>query len=450
MLKNMLQFLSNLTTPSIPWLTAGIMLCLGSSALQAQEVIELPSQDIHIEPEFEEVYRVGVVDGEPWEMFAKVEHVAFDERGNLYVFDDGGSRLFPSLRVLVFDSSGGFVREFGANGEGPGEFRHPDGYAVTRDGTTVVRDKEHLAYQVFDASGRFVRMVRSRAGTTESTVGGVTITVTISTPIQADPRGGAVYTTADEMSISDFGSDRTPVRTIARHDLDGEDARVVTVVKAWQQPRSDTPSGQHGALGVAPPRTFEPQLLMALLPDGGIVYSDSSAYVLKIVAADGSGIVQTITRPVQPTPVTARIEREYKRAKEEQKAAGRRCKGGGKSRSTSVRGDGVGRDPGLVQAFLESAEESGKVQPFYPEIPVLSRLQTTWEGQIWVMRQGERLLEDGPIDLLSSDGEYTGTYPAGATTMPDAFGPNGLAAFVECDEFDVPSVVVQRLPAGGR
>ena len=84
------------------------------------------------------------------------------------------------------------MREFGTSGEGPGEFKSPDGYAVTRDGTTIVRDKGHLAYQVFDASGGFVRMVRSRAGTTESSSGGgaVTTTVTVSKPMQADPRGG--------------------------------------------------------------------------------------------------------------------------------------------------------------------------------------------------------------------------------------------------------------------
>ena len=29
--------------------------------------------------------------------------------------------------------------------------------------------------------------------------------------------------------------------------------------------------------------------------------------------------------------------------------------------------------------------------------------------------------------------------------MPDAFGPNGLAAFIELDEFDVATVVVRRL-----
>ena len=31
--------------------------------------------------------------------------------------------------------------------------------------------------------------------------------------------------------------------------------------------------------------------------------------------------------------------------------------------------------------------------------------------------------------------------------MPDAFGPGGLVAFVETDEFDVPTIILKRLPA---
>ncbi len=66
------------------------------------------------------------------------------------------------------------------------------------------------------------------------------------------------------------------------------------------------------------------------------------------------------------------------------------------------------------------------------------------------MRQGDELLGDGPIDVVTSDGVYVGTYRAPATKMPDAFGPGGLVAFVELDEFDVASVVVRRLPTGVR
>ena len=38
----------------------------------------------------------------------------------------------------------------------------------------------------------------------------------------------------------------------------------------------------------------------------------------------------------------------------------------------------------------------------------------------------------------------------GATEMPNAFGPDGLTAFIERDEFDVASVVARRLPADVR
>lgn len=66
------------------------------------------------------------------------------------------------------------------------------------------------------------------------------------------------------------------------------------------------------------------------------------------------------------------------------------------------------------------------------------------------MRRGDELFEDGPIDVLTADGEYIGTHRDGATKMPDAFGPDGLAAFIELDDLDVARVVVRRLPAAVR
>ncbi len=48
------------------------------------------------------------------------------------------------------------------------------------------------------------------------------------------------------------------------------------------------------------------------------------------------------------------------------------------------------------------------------------------------------------------DGRYLGTFPPGSTAMPSAFGPDGLVAFVETDDLDVPYVAVRRLPEGMR
>ena len=87
---------------------------------------------------------------------------------------------------------------------------------------------------------------------------------------------------------------------------------------------------------------------------------------------------------------------------------------------------------------------------FYPEVSIIRGLATTWEGHIWVERRGDQLDSDGPIDVVTADGRYVGTFPAGATKMPDAFGPGGLAAFIELDELDVASVVVRTLSAAVR
>ena len=54
--------------------------------------------------------------------------------------------------------------------------------------------------------------------------------------------------------------------------------------------------------------------------------------------------------------------------------------------------------------------------------------------------------DPGAIDLFTADGEYRGTIAEDGPRIPDAFGPDGLAAWIERDELDVPRVVVRRLP----
>ena len=91
-------------------------------------------------------------------------------------------------------------------------------------------------------------------------------------------------------------------------------------------------------------------------------------------------------------------------------------------------------------AFMRERVESLE---FYHELPVIRDLQTTPDGAIWVWRRGPDPVTEGPIDVVTSDGRYLGSYPAG-TPMPDAFGPMGLVAFIETDALGVQTVVVRR------
>ena len=424
----------------------------GPSTLLAQEIVEVTGRDRPIEPAFEEVYRVGVLDGESWEMFSSVGQVAFDAEGNLYIFDgttgpmlSGGMRLMRSgeVRVLVFDAAGRFAREFGSSGQGPGEFNQPMGFAVLPDGTVVVSDVGHRAYQLFNASGAFLRMVRADDGSDAMAIP--------AHDIQPDPRGGAVFAGGSAASIvmsAGGAADPPTSRPVLRVGLDGEAARADTAAEGWLPPRTDledlattpAPAELRSVLrGMAMPTVFEPGFLVAVLPDGGIVHSDSSAYALKVTPPGARDVARIIRRPFDPEPVTEAVREAYK----ERTAAARRALGGTGSRRLMLVGAAEGNNP-RPEAMFDLEDR------YYHEIPVLRDLATTWEGRIWVQRGGEEPDSDGPIDVLTPEGVYVGTYALGATELPDAFGPDGLAAFIELDEFDVASVVVRRLPTGVR
>ena len=324
-----------------------------------------------------------------------------------------------------------------------------------RDGTTIVSDMGHRAYQIFDESGNFVRMVR-----TSDASGGISI----ATGIMADPRGGAVIAGSRSISISSVGSNAasTPPtsRPVLQIGLGGEVIETDTVADGWVPPRGEPGKGPTANIrvggrsvdlssmfgGLVMPGIFEPRLLAGVLPDGGLVYSDSSAYALKVTPPDSRDVARIISRPFQPEPVTDAVKEEYEEQQERRREeAGREGPTGVVTVRTRSSSGGATQSAQPASMSFELPERS-----YYPELPVLRALFTTWEGRIWVRRRGDEPQSDGPIDVLTAEGDYVGTFLEDATEMPDAFGPDGMAAFIELDDFDVARVVVRRLPAAIR
>ncbi len=415
---------------------------LSSSALaHAQEEVRVTGRDRALDAEFEEVFRVGKLQGESWEMFAGVRDLAFDSEGRLYVFDGSGPLGMQDSRIVVFDATGEFLREFGSAGEGPGEFQMPTSFAVLSGGNVVVGDMGHGAYHLFDDAGSFLRMVPWGDDGAPSS----------GQSMRALRTGNAVLLTASQtritMSSRSSGSARpgeASSRPVVRVAFGESDFAADTPVHAWKPPRPesggiDAPDFEvegrrfsFDALGsLAMPTVFEPPLLATSLPSGAIVYSDSSTYRLNVTSPDASEVVRVVTRPLEPKPVSDALKDAFRERR------------GGRG-GAQIRIQGSDRNDAIQFEMPE--------RQFYPELPVLIDLEATWEGRIWVQRRTERLSPDdrGPIDVLSADGEYVGTYAPEATPLPDAFGPGGLAAFIETDEFDVARVVVRRLPASVR
>lgn len=77
--------------------------------------------------------------------------IAVDPRnGNVVVTDT------LNHRILVLDPSGNFIRQFGREGTGPGEFSHAKGVAVGPEGTIYVSDYFQDRIQKFSEEGRFL------------------------------------------------------------------------------------------------------------------------------------------------------------------------------------------------------------------------------------------------------------------------------------------------------
>ena len=405
----------------------------------AQEIIQLPGEDRWLEADFEELFGVGSLDGPDWEQFGRIPDVAFDGAGDVYLLD------IDAMTVLVVNREGGFVRTVGREGDGPGEFNFPRQLAVTEDGRVVVGDvPRHRAFQMYHSDGEFDR--NARVGDDLLAIMGRIYT--------DGGQGDAVVLSGHLVRIESMrpASAKHPLgkRPILRLVLDGGEVVAETVAYGWAPPsigslqvfgRDLLLDGQ-----TPPPRTFDPELLVGPLPGGGVVFSDSSAYAIKVVEADGT-VSRILSRPFQPERVTdhileAEIERQLEEYTRRLEVTGQRTKLVMNARTGEV---GAGAlDDWMREAAITSTRTILEAMPVADEVPVVLDLRTTWDGEIWVRRRDDDLLSEGPIDVLSSDGRYLGSFPSD-TAMPIAFGPEGLVAFVETDEIGMQTVVVRRV-----
>ena len=407
---------------------------LAAHPLAAQQTVEMPRRDRAVEVPMEEVFSVGTFDGADWETFGDIRQVAFDGSGNLYILDAQTSRF------VIVDRNGAFVRMWGEEGEGPGEWRNAVGAAVFRDGTVAIADMGHGSIQVFDAQGGYLGSAPLRDGG-----------VTRVGRIQPDPRGGALFNGggSTRMSMEYDGSGPPPslpdFRPVERVVLGDAPSKEV-FYRAWQAPRGEPSrmtAGGAQVMMMAGPKHFEPGLQVAVLPEGGVAVVDSSAYAVKILDENGRP-VRRVTRAIEPVEVTERIQRAEIQRQIDQLESGE----GPRMRIVTNDGSGAREMPrDEINRMMRQRIEG---QGFYPEIPVVRSLASGWNGLLWLERSRVSPDEPGPIDLFTATGEYRGTIDEDGPRIPDAFGPDGLVAYIERDEMDVPTVVVRRLPAAAR
>ncbi len=367
----------------------------------------LPGDDHHILPVMDTIYRVGRDD----HAFGRVTSVGFDEAGRLYVFDD------QSYELSSWDQEGRLVRTVGGSGDGPGEFRVPRSVFVFPNGTVGLVDIGHRAMVVYDSAGGHVGNLPLRSRPAPGSRAATQI-------------GGQLVGPDEYWMMGERPRDeaRIPIYIFsARGDSLAHDL----LFHAWST------SGEQRELG------FAPTLRLAGIPGGGVAVVDSVNYRIKLFSLTGS-LYRVLERPLVPIPVTE----SAKEAERDRRA-----------RSVSPRGLIQGLEdlaattgirirevdvPGVLEDFRASLEE----MEFASEIPVVQRLMVDFDGRFWIERTDDIAGGDGPIDIVSPDGVYLGTWVRGDGQflgLPKAFGPGGLMAYVVPDAMGVVTIVVVRV-----
>jgi hypothetical protein len=374
----------------------------------------------------EEVYTVGAVAGADWEMFSRVSRVAFDGAGNLYVYDA------EARRITVVDPAGAHLRTVGSPGDGPGEFRRPMGVAVFDDGTVAAYDLGHQALMVFGADGEMRESIRMPM---QGLIPGSTV--------YPHPRGGLV--SPDGMTISMMGPgdeapDEPATRPVAYFAL--EEAPPETLYDAWRMPPPEmdevTVSAGNFQMVGSGLVAFDPEVHLGVFPDGSMALVDSTGYRVRILDSHGA-VLQQLDRPIQPRAVSE-SDREAERQRRLDELTGPNAPRG---MMVMDGGGGGGPPPDFMTRIMEQ-QIAGML--FGSEIPVVAGLAVDRAGRMWIERSGVEIGEPGPTDLVTQEGAYLGTLAADGPRTPNAFGPDGLVAYIEYDEMDVPSVRVRRLP----
>jgi len=85
--------------------------------------------------------------------FSNPSDVAINQQGNYVMTDQSNDR------IQIFNSQGQVVRKFGSEGAGNGQMKDPLGVGLMSNGNIVVNEFHGNRLQIFDSQGNFVRIV---------------------------------------------------------------------------------------------------------------------------------------------------------------------------------------------------------------------------------------------------------------------------------------------------
>jgi hypothetical protein len=363
---------------------------------------------------------IGVFDGPEEYIFGEIVSLARAEDGTIYVMD----RQVPALRV--YNSDGSYRTTFGRGGEGPGEYKQPDGgLNVLSDGRVVLRDPGNARMQVFSPDGEALDTWRMRGG------------FFTSRRMVVDPqdRAHALILLDPEASVSDWKTGLVQVNP------DGTMGDTLVIPDTpWEEPTIEA-SIDHGdgntsmSVNLVP---FGPGEHAVLSPTGHFIHGINLDYTITLLRTDAPPL--QIQKEYSPVPVAG-----GERAEEEARAIRN-------MRNT---------DPN----WRWNGEPIPDVKPPY------ERFYAGDDGTIWVRVHQPAIRVEDPsydpadpeaiadewrepllFDVFDEEGSYLGATrcPDGLSIHPQPIFTRDWVLGVVRDQFDVQTVVRFKVELPGR
>lgn len=356
---------------------------------------------------------IGVLDGAEEYMFGAIRSIAVGPADEIYVMD----AQVPALRV--YDPDGGYRATLGGEGEGPGEYRRPDGgLAVLSDGRVVLRDPSNARFNVYSPEGAPLETWTHRGGFNTSRKLFRDRDDNVWTTVLVDPEA-TVFDWV--MGLAQYRSDGTPGDTLVEPATDYE---------------APTLSGQREGNTSVRTVPFSPNPAWTMSPEGYLVTGVSTAYAFTLRRPGSPLRIERVADPVPVLPGERRQARERESRIMRDEFPGWTWNGPEvPAEKPAFQSLHVGED-GRVWVWLSGRGVEAQNPDHDPDEP--GSFPTTWREEV-------------AFDVFEPDGRYLGRVhaPMELSRYPEPiFGTDRVWA-VARDDLDVQKVVVYRIEHRG-
>lgn len=231
--------------------------------------------------QYRETLRIQPGERTPGELI-EPDGIAVDEWGRIFVVDH------RPHAIKLYDSSGAFIRTFGREGGGPGEYRAA--FIAVRGGHLVVQDPEQGRASVFDTSGTFLRSWPTSCCYWDRV--GIDSAGLIYIPSVYSPDSGQ---NNRGQALRRYRLDSTLVDTVFVPNQQAEE-------KSWKFSGSAGSGSARSTTTVFMGIPLAPRIVKALHPAGGFVLGWSGAYRI-LRSRTGEDTTMILARAWTPDPI---------------------------------------------------------------------------------------------------------------------------------------------------